>query len=103
MSKTSSSNETKNIACWIALSTLKDKWNIKYRLFNCITLELTGSRGSFKMQAHANRGEGRVNANLSILSASFLIEHLVHKLCAIITRFFVSFIKTTALLKIYVQ
>ena len=63
MSKTSSTNETKkystfdsstNIYKWL----IKDKWNIKYRLFNCITLELRGRRGILQNTKHANRREG---------------------------------------------
>ena len=89
MGKASRTKETKNIACWMALPALKDKWNIKYGMEYSIVLRLNlgAVGGSFKMQTHANRGEGACQC----------------KSWRIITRFFVGFIKTTVLLEIYVQ
>ena len=89
------------MACWIALPTFKDKWNLKYRDSIILRLNLGGGGGSFKMQTHANRGEGACQCEPQHIN--FLIEHLVHKLRARITSFFVSFIKTPVLLKIYAQ
>ena len=47
------------------------------------------------------RGE-RVHVNANIRVKVFLFKHLAHKLFALITRFFVCFIKTPVLLKIAV-
>ena len=48
----------RNIAGRIALPKLKDKWNVKHRLLVALRLNLTVGGGFFKMQIHANRGEG---------------------------------------------
>ena len=61
-------------------------------------LQLLGEGEFMKMQMYAKQGEGVISRQMSAYYI-FLIEHLIHKLLTIVTRFFVSFIKILVLLK----
>ena len=55
------------------------------------------------MRMHTNRGKGIMSLQILASPTNFLIKYLVHKLLAIITRFFVGFVKKSPLLKIFVM
>ena len=57
---------------------------------------------SLKRKLYANGEEGGVSQCESSHIMFFIIEHLVHKLHRVITRFFVSFVKILVLLKLSV-
>ena len=63
-----------------------------------MTFAIKGEEGSIKMRMYANRGRG-CHVMRKFAYNFFRIKYLVHKLLAIVTRFFITFIKISVLFK----
>ena len=66
--------------------------------FNCYALR--GGGGSIKMRTYANRGREGVTSMRTFAYNFFFIEHLLHKLLTLVTRFPV-LLKISVLKKLY--
>ena len=76
-------------------------WEGGWGSIQLLSSHLRSKRGWYPLKCkHKETGGGHDNSNICI--KLFSIKYQFHKLLAIVTRFFVSFIKILVLLKLYV-